>query len=118
MQRTLRNLLIGASLLALAACDTAAFNSEIGSNLDEGGFGNPTMNNILVMSGQRDYHVNLANRFASEVPSTVNFAFNSTVLDAEATAALARQARTSAREFELLRQAKAEREPQLLDRAA
>lgn len=92
MQKTLRNLLIGASLLALAACDTTAFDSEVGASLDEGGFGNPTMNNILVMSGQRDYHVNLANRFASEVPSTVNFAFNSTALDGEATAALARQA--------------------------
>lgn len=92
MQKTLRNLLIGASLLALAACDTAAFNSEIGANLDEGGFGNPTMNNVLVMSGQRDYHVNLANRFAAEVPSTVTFAFNSAALDGEATAALSRQA--------------------------
>jgi peptidoglycan-associated lipoprotein len=92
MQKTLRNLLIGASLLALAACDTTAFDSEIGASLDEGGFGNPTMNNVLVMSGQRDYHVNLANRFAAEVPSTVNFAFNSTALDGEATASLARQA--------------------------
>lgn len=92
MQRTLRNLLIGASLLALAACDTAAFDAEIGANLDEGGFGNPTMNNVLVMSGQRDYHVNLANRFAAEVPSTVTFAFNSSALDGEATASLARQA--------------------------
>lgn len=92
MQRTLRNLLIGASLLALAACDTTAFDREIGASLNDGDFGNSTMNNVLVMSGQRDYHVNLANRFAAEVPSTVNFAFNSTVLDAEATAALARQA--------------------------
>jgi len=33
-------------------------------------------------------------------------------------AALARRARTSAREFELLRQAKATREPRPLDRAA
>ena len=92
MQKTMRTLLIGASLLALAACDTTAFDAEIGASLDEGGFGNPTMNNVLVMSGQRDYHINLANRFAAEVPSTVTFAFNSTALDGEATAALTRQA--------------------------
>jgi len=34
----------------------------------------------------------LSNRFASEVPSTVNFAFNSAVLDASAQAALRKQA--------------------------
>lgn len=35
--------LVGAGLLALAACG----NEEAGSKLDEGGFGNPTMNNML-----------------------------------------------------------------------
>ena len=92
MHTTLRSLLIGVSLLALGACDTTAFDSEIGANLDEGGFGNPTMNNALVMSGQRDYSISLANRFAAEVPSTINFAFNSSQIDGEAAAALARQA--------------------------
>ena len=92
MHTTLRSLLIGVSLLALGACDTTAFDSEIGASLDEGGFGNPTMNNALVMSGQRDYSISLANRFAAEVPSTINFAFNSSQIDAEAAAALARQA--------------------------
>ena len=92
MHTTLRNLVLGASLFLFAACQDAAFNSEIGANLDEGGFGNPTMNNALVMSGQRDYSINLANRFAAEVPSTINFAFNSSQIDGEAAAALARQA--------------------------
>ena len=92
MHTTLRNLVLGASLFVFAACEDAAFNSEIGANLDEGGFGNPTMNNALVMSGQRDYSINLANRFAAEVPSTINFAFNSSQIDGEAAAALARQA--------------------------
>lgn len=92
MHTTLRNLVLGASLFVFAACQDAAFNSEIGANLDEGGFGNPTMNNALVMSGQRDYSINLANRFAAEVPSTINFAFNSSQIDGEAAAALARQA--------------------------
>ena len=92
MHTTLRNLVLGASLFVFAACEDAAFNSEIGANLDEGGFGNPTMNNALVMSGQRDYSISLANRFAAEVPSTINFAFNSSQIDGEAAAALARQA--------------------------
>jgi len=92
MHTTLRNLMIGASLFVLGACDDATFNSEIGANLDAGGFGNPTMNNVLVMSGQRDYTISLANRFAAEVPSTVNFAFNSSQIDGEAAAALSRQA--------------------------
>lgn len=87
MAITLRALLFGASLSVLAACST-----EIGADLDEGNFGNPTMNNTLIMSGQRDYAVNLANRFASEVPSTINFAFNSAVIDGEAAAALTKQA--------------------------
>ena len=92
MHTTLRNLVLGASLFVFAACEDAAFNSEIGANLDEGGFGNPTMNNALVMSGQRDYSISLANRFAAEVPSTINFAFNSSQIDGEAAAALSRQA--------------------------
>lgn len=92
MHTTLRNLLIGASLFVFAACEDTAFNSEIGASLDEGGFGNPTMNNALVMSGQRDYSISLGNRFAAEVPSTINFAFNSSQIDGDAAAALARQA--------------------------
>ena len=92
MHTPLRSLLIGASLLALGACDTTAFDSEIGASLDEGDFGNSTMNNTLVMSGQRDYSISLANRFAAEVPSTINFAFNSSQIDGDAAAALSRQA--------------------------
>ncbi len=95
MPRILASLLCGASLLALAACGPEAasrFHSESGAELDEGGFGNPTMHNILVMSGQRDYVMHLGTRFAQEVPSTVTFDFNSAVLDAEAQAILRRQA--------------------------
>ena len=88
MQSQLRNLLIAASMLALAACTTA----EIGSELDEGSFGNPSMNNLLIQSGQLSYAVNLANRFATEVPSSVTFAFDSAQLDGNARAALAQQA--------------------------
>ncbi len=43
-------LIVGAGLLALGACGEAgskSWNSEAGSYIDEGGFGNPTMNNML-----------------------------------------------------------------------
>ena len=41
-----KNMIMCAGLLALAACGDS-WNSEAGSKLDEGGFGNPTMNNML-----------------------------------------------------------------------
>jgi peptidoglycan-associated lipoprotein len=91
-----RPLLVGAAALALlVACgddDRRAFHGEAGAGLDEGGFGNATMNNVLVQTGQRDHVVNLANRFATEVPSTITFAFDSAALDAAAQATLRRQA--------------------------
>lgn len=82
---------------ALAGCTPvdptfSAFYSEAGSTIDSGDFGNSSMNNMLVQTGQQDYTVNLARRFASDVNSTVNFAFNSTVLDADARATLMQQA--------------------------
>jgi peptidoglycan-associated lipoprotein len=46
----------------------------------------------LVQTGQQDYTVNLARRFAADVRGTINFEFNSTVLDADARAVLTRQA--------------------------
>lgn len=81
---------------ALVACSPANnpgavyFEGEAGAQLDEGGFGNPTMTNTLVQSGH--YRLALANRFASEVESTVNFAFNSATLSPQAQAVLQRQA--------------------------
>lgn len=84
--------LIFATLIAISGCSLNEFNGELGAEVDEGGFGNATMNNTLVMSGERDYTVALAERFAREVPSTINFAFNSAALSAEARATLAKQA--------------------------
>ncbi|MEX0284772.1 MAG: OmpA family protein [Paracoccaceae bacterium] len=81
-------LLTGLGLvLALAACDR-----EAGHWLDSGSFGDSTLNNSLVHSGERDYAVNLANRFAQEVPTTINFAFDSAALDAQARQTLSKQA--------------------------
>lgn len=88
-------ILAGIAALALAGCERGAldsWNTPAGAFLDEGGFGNATMHNTLVQTGQRDHVVNLNTRFAAEVPSTVNFAFNSAVLDGSAQAILRQQA--------------------------
>lgn len=85
----IRPLLVACSVLALAACAT---EREIGSEVNMGDFGNATMNNVLVHSGQRDYVMALAGRFSQEVPDTINFAFDSAALDAEAQRVLAQQA--------------------------
>ncbi|GGE33808.1 membrane protein [Primorskyibacter flagellatus] len=82
----------GISLVASCTTESATeFHGEAGASID-GGFGNSTMNNTLVMTGQGGYVLDLANRFAAEVDSTVNFAFNSATLDGEAQAVLLRQA--------------------------
>lgn len=88
---------LGAAL-ALAGCGPTwgpvpnSFLREAGALADTGEFGNATMNNTMIMTGERDYVVSLANRFAKEVPSTITFAFDSVQLDAAARAALDRQA--------------------------
>jgi outer membrane protein OmpA-like peptidoglycan-associated protein len=87
-----RHLLIGASLLALAACDPNTANMPAGSAIEDANFGNATMNNVLIQTGQKSYVESLAERFAAEVPSTITFAFDSAVLDAAARATLDRQA--------------------------
>lgn len=76
------------ALVALAACT----EEEAGSIVDGGNFGNATMNNTQIHTGEKSYVISLANRFANEVPSMVNFAFDSAVLDAEAQAILREQA--------------------------
>ena len=98
MRRQLKTFSAGAvAVLALAACQSGdpvytTFHSEAGSLIDTGDFGNATMNNTLVQTGAKSYTIDLANRFAAEVPSMVNFAFDSAVLDGEAMAILREQA--------------------------
>ena len=87
--------LILSATLALAACAPGAGvigGREAGAQLDEGGFGNPTMNNMLYHTGRLQYAQVLGQRFAEEVPTTINFAFNSATLDGEAQAILRQQA--------------------------
>jgi peptidoglycan-associated lipoprotein len=86
-------LLATAALLTLAACGANSdFDRELGAGVDSGSFGNATMNNSMIQSGELSYAVALAERFNAEVPDTINFAFNSAELSAEARQVLQRQA--------------------------
>ena len=74
--------------LALTGCA-----QEAGWTVDrQGNFGNPTMQNSMMMSGEAEYTYALAQRFAAEVPNTVNFEFNRSDITPEAAAVLQRQA--------------------------
>ena len=84
--------LMTVALLALSACNMSKFNAPAGSEVDEGAFGNPTMNNAMLMTGQMEATVALANRFAAEVAPTITFAFNSADLTEAARATLRQQA--------------------------
>ncbi|NSX56003.1 OmpA family protein [Sulfitobacter algicola] len=83
-------------LFALAACESgsgpASLAQETGAQVDQGNFGNATMNNTLVQNGERSATINLTNRFASEVDPSVTFAFNSAALDDAARQTLRQQA--------------------------
>ena len=97
MQKHITLLLLSAGMAALAGCSketniARSFYTEAGSEIETRDFGNATMNNTLVQSGERSAVINLTRRFAAEVPNTVNFAFNSATLDADAQEALRRQA--------------------------
>lgn len=97
MQKPAKLLFLSACVLALLGCTregniARSFYSEAGSELETNDFGKSTSSNTMVQSGERDYVIDLTRRFAADVPSTVNFAFDSSVLDQEARAALMRQA--------------------------
>ncbi|WP_093924194.1 OmpA family protein [Sulfitobacter brevis] len=66
------------------------FHREAGAIVDTGHFGNATLNNRLVMTGE--YTAGMANRFSTEVTSVVTFAFNSDQLDGLAQNVLRQQA--------------------------
>lgn len=90
----LPKLLAASALLALTACgeSSVSWDRELGSEVDKGQFGNATMNNTLIQTGEMSYTVALAERFAAEVPDTINFAFNSADLSDESRAILQKQA--------------------------
>lgn len=94
MTGTFTKLLAASALVTLAACGTTStsWDRELGSEVDKGQFGNATMNNTLIQSGQINYTVALAERFSAEVSDTITFAFNSAELTPEAKDILRRQA--------------------------
>jgi outer membrane protein OmpA-like peptidoglycan-associated protein len=80
-------------LLSGCAQGKNPFAHEAGSLIDTGDFGNATMLNHQFMTGEKRYVYDLSQRFASEVMTTVNFAFNSAQLDVGARDTLREQAR-------------------------
>jgi len=93
MTLKIKTFLVGASVLALTACsDNSSFNSQAGAFIDEGGFGNPTMNNTLIQSGDKQFLANLNQKFTAEVPTMVTFEFDHSNLDEDAKAILREQA--------------------------
>ncbi len=96
MKRILITSIAGAALVAGCAPSTdpvaTQFHREAGALVDTGSFGNATLNNHLAHTGQKQFTIDLANRFAGEVNTTVNFAFNSAHLDNAAKSVLRQQA--------------------------
>lgn len=94
MQSMIRYTLIPLAVLALAACDpmSAGFNTEAGASIDDGNFGAATQRNILVHSGEIDFSIAMTEKFAADVQNTVNFEFDSAMLDEESMAILREQA--------------------------
>lgn len=83
------------SMVALGACtDSAVFRSysEAGSLTSPPSLGTSVANNQLAMISSEGAVLALANRFAEEVTPTVNFAFDSAVLDDQARMILRQQA--------------------------
>lgn len=91
MTGMLPKLLAATALLTLTACGEAGMR-ELGADVDKGDFGNSTMNNTLIQTGQISYTVALAQRFSAEVPDTINFEFDSAELTDDARAVLKKQA--------------------------
>lgn len=95
---------LGLILFAVTACSPinntlnkgiSTLNWEAGKRVDEGNWGDPTYNNTLVQSAYRDQNgllLDLSRKFEKDVPSMINFEFNSSKLDPEAREVLARQA--------------------------
>ena len=92
MYKTVSAVSLLAGLTILSACD-GSWVRQAGAPLnDSGTFGQATLNNSLIQQDEENYALNLATRFASEVPTTINFEFNSSQLDQQARAILTEQA--------------------------
>ena len=91
-------LLAGTSLLIGCTVEsdriTATLATEAGKAIEARTFGDSTANNIAIMNGDllQEMAANLTRLFASEAPATINFEFNSAVLDETARSNLRAQA--------------------------
>ncbi len=91
-------LALALSTLLVTACSDGdgaiapSWFKEAGSVVDNESFGSAVNNNIGIHNGDRSYVLSLATRFAEEVDSTVNFEFDSSVVDASAKPVLNQQA--------------------------
>ncbi|MBZ0128041.1 MAG: OmpA family protein [Rhodobacteraceae bacterium] len=92
------------SVASLAACSPisntlnrgiSTLNWEAGKSIDEGNYGDPTLNNTLAQLAYADQGgliMDLSRKFEKDVPAMINFEFNKAGLDAEARKVLAQQA--------------------------
>lgn len=83
------------TVIFLSGCSGPIYSSlrgEAGALSKTDGFGVSTAHNLQVQTRQLDYTIDLAERFVRDVPTTVNFAFNSTKLDRSAQEVLRIQA--------------------------
>ncbi|RMD92856.1 MAG: OmpA family protein [Alphaproteobacteria bacterium] len=82
-----------AAALALSGCERSPdWARELGAETGDSGLGTAARRNAEIMSGQRSYVVELGQRFAREVPTTITFDFDSARLTPEAIAILRQQA--------------------------
>ncbi|WP_254694201.1 OmpA family protein [Sulfitobacter sp. SK012] len=85
------------AVLTASGCATSSdglytqFFSEAGAITNTDAADSSNLNNRLVQTGERDVTFNLAKRFEGEVSPMINFAFNSSQLDAGAQATLLEQ---------------------------
>lgn len=97
MRLTPKSSIAAMSVVLVTACSggdplLSDWYQPVGANLDEGHFGGPTANNHALHTGQINAVESLGKRFAAEVDTTINFAFNRSTLDQQARDTLTRQA--------------------------
>lgn len=93
--KKITGMLMGVSLVALSACTEetgGTYFREAGIQIDNGSFGDATLNNALVQTGAEGFMLDLAKRFSEQVPDTVNFEFDQAILDEDARQTLRQQA--------------------------
>ncbi|MBE9476780.1 MAG: OmpA family protein [Proteobacteria bacterium] len=94
MKLTTLTLSVCTVLLSACGADYVLFpDHEVQPEVRNGPFGSAVASNVAVQSGQTAAMLaNLTRKFASEVPPTINFEFNSSQLDGQARSALQQQA--------------------------